>query len=172
MASADVIKSRAYIDCPFIPISLPFSPPCEAQREGVSSLLAPSPPGEGWGEGRDAARPPRKSNDSPRDITAGTRALAPPNTSGYFGGSQWRRPLTPALSRGRGSQFFRASTAPVLKQGLWPPWPLSEKPIPVSPLTSSSQGGKGIARSRQNPIAHNRKFAGLVASSSWVRFLY
>jgi hypothetical protein len=67
--------------------SIQVSPPCEgggmAQREGASSLLAPSPAGEGWGEGRDAARPSRKSNDSPRDIMAGTRALAPPNTSGY-----------------------------------------------------------------------------------------
>jgi hypothetical protein len=59
-----------------------------AQIEGVSSLLAPSP--SGWGEGRDAAKPPRKSNDSPRDIVVGTRALAPPKTSGNRGGPQWR----------------------------------------------------------------------------------
>jgi len=76
-----------------------FSPPCEgggsqggvfvktsslslgrAQREGFSSKLAPSPSGEGWGEGRDAATPLRKSNGSPRGTMASARAIAPPGT--------------------------------------------------------------------------------------------
>ena len=45
----------------------------------------------------------------------------------------------------RGSQFFYASTAPVLRRGLWPPWPSSEKPLPVEPLTPLRKAGKYFA---------------------------
>src|SRR5208337_5004634 len=59
-----------------------------ARRKSLSTftcfsdrLLAPSPRGEGWGEGSIAATPPLESNESPRETMASVKAVAPLTTS-------------------------------------------------------------------------------------------
>ena len=74
-------------------------PPKEAEREGFSPPLAPSPWGESWGEGWIAATPSRKSNDPRREAMASVRAVVPPKTSSLSLGQSSRRHRDPTIIR-------------------------------------------------------------------------
>ncbi len=95
----------------------------------LAGLEAPSPQGEGWGEGRLHQR--RRSHESPREARARVRGVT--------------QAITRSLSFGRGSQksFIRRCYAVA---GRTAPCPVLEKRVPgCPPTTELSLAAKSIA---------------------------